>query len=59
MICQKHEVMREDDANETSRELGSTCGGTLVEVFQLRIPLSESLIETAILLLLASVDLEY
>ena len=29
-ICQKHEVMREVDANETSGELGSAFGGTLV-----------------------------
>ena len=27
-VCQKHEVMREDDANETSVELGSALGGT-------------------------------
>ena len=26
-VCQKHEVMREADANETSGELGSALGG--------------------------------
>ena len=29
-VCQEHEVMREVDANETSGELGSVFGGTLV-----------------------------
>ena len=29
-VCQEHEVMREVDANETSGELGSSFGGTLV-----------------------------
>ena len=37
-VCQEHEVMRDADANETSGELGSALGGTLVGVFQLRIP---------------------
>ena len=29
-VCQEYEVMREVDANETSGELGSAFGGTLV-----------------------------
>ena len=37
-ICQTNEVMREADANETSGELGSAFGGTLVGLSQLRIP---------------------
>ena len=51
--------MREDDANETSGKLGSAFGGTLVGVSQLKILLSKTLIESAILLPLVSVDLEY
>ena len=47
------------EANETSGELGSAFGGTLVWVYQLRIPLSDPLIELAIILPLVSVDLEY
>ena len=58
-VYQIHEVMREDDANETSGELGSALGGTLVGVSQLRIPWSDPLIESAILLPLVSVDPEY
>ena len=37
-VCQEHEVMRDADANETSGELGSTFGGSLVGLSQLRIP---------------------
>ena len=37
-VCQEHEVMRDADANETSDELGSAFGGTLVGLSQLRIP---------------------
>ena len=37
-VCQEHEVMREDDANETSGELDSAFYGTLVGLSQLRIP---------------------
>ena len=37
-VCQEHEVMREVDANETSGELGSAFGGTLVGISQLKIP---------------------
>ena len=37
-VCQEQEVKREGDANETSGELGSVFGGTLVGVPQLRIP---------------------
>ena len=33
-VCQEHEVMREVDANETSGELGSALGGTLVGLSQ-------------------------
>ena len=33
-VCHEHEVMR--DANETSGELGSAFGGTLVGLSQLR-----------------------
>ena len=37
-VCQGHEVMRDADANETSGELGSTFGGTLVGLSKLRLP---------------------
>ena len=43
-VCQEHEGMRDADANETSGELGSVLGGTLVGVSQLRIPWSDPLI---------------
>ena len=46
-VCQEHEVIRE------------ALGRTLVGVSQLRIPWSEPLIESAILLPLVSVDPEY
>ena len=59
MVCQEHEVMRDADANETSGELGSALGGTLVGVSQLRIPWSDPLIESALFLPLVSVDPEY
>ena len=42
--------MRDADANETSGELGSALGGTIVGVSQLRIPWSHPLIESAIFL---------
>ena len=58
-VCHEHEVMRDADANETSGELGSALGGTLVGVSQLRIPWSDQLIESAIFLPLVSVDAEY
>ena len=51
-VCQEHEVMTEVDANETSGELGSAFGGTLVGLSQLSIP-------KFILFPLVSVDLEY
>ena len=35
-VCHEHEVMR--DADETSGELGSLFGGTIVGLSQLRIP---------------------
>ena len=34
-VCHEHGVMREVDANETSGELGSGFGGTLVGLSQL------------------------
>ena len=37
-VCQEHEMIREVNANETSGEFGSAFGGTLVGVFQLRVP---------------------
>ena len=37
-VCQEHEVMRDVDANETSGELGSVFGVTLVGLSQLSIP---------------------
>ena len=37
-VCHEHEVMRDAYANETSGELGSEFGGTLVGLSQLRIP---------------------
>ena len=58
-VCQEHEVMKEVDANETSGELGSAFGGTLVGLSQLNIPESDPLIESSILFPLVSVDLEY
>ena len=36
-VCQEHEVMRDAYVNETSGELGSAFGGTLVGLSQLRI----------------------
>ena len=51
--------MRDDDANETSGELGSSLGGTLVGVSQLRVPWSDPLLESAIFLHLVSVNPEY
>ena len=58
MVCHEHEVMREVDANETSGELGSAFGGTLVGLSQLFIPKFDPLIESSILFPLVSVDLE-
>ena len=37
-VCQEQEVMREADSNETSGELGSAFGRTLVGLSQLRMP---------------------
>ena len=51
--------MREVDANETSGELGSAFGGTLVGLSQLSIPKLDPLIESSILFPLVSVELEY
>ena len=51
--------MREADSNETSGELGSAFGGTLVGLSQLSIPWLDPLIESSILFPLVSVDLEY
>ena len=58
-VCQEHEVMRDADANETSGELGSAIGVTLVGVSQLRIPWSDPLIESAIFFPLVLVNPEY
>ena len=57
-VCHEHEVMREVDANETSGELGSAFGETLVGLSQLSIPKLDPLIESSILFPLVSVDLE-
>ena len=38
-------VARDADANDTSGELSSALGGTLVAVFQLRIPWSDPMIK--------------
>ena len=51
--------MREVDANETSGELGSAFGGTLVGLSQLSIPKLDQLIESSIHFPLVSIDLEY
>ena len=45
------DVMRDSDANETSGELCSALGGTIVGVSQLLIPWSEPLTESAIFFL--------
>ena len=37
-VFQEHEVMMEVDANETSGELGSAFGGSLMGLSQLSIP---------------------
>ena len=37
-VCQEYDVVREVDVNETSGELGSAFGGTLMGLFQLSIP---------------------
>ena len=58
-VCQEHEVMKEVDSNETSGELGSAIGGTVVELSQLSIPKLDPLIESYILFPLVSADLEY
>ena len=51
--------MRKADTNDTSGELGCAFGGTLVGVCQLIMPWSDPLIESAIILPLVLVDLEY
>ena len=51
--------MRKVDANETSGELGSAFGGTLVGLSQLSIPKFDQLIESSIQFRLVSGDLEY
>ena len=56
MLTGSARSIREADANETSGELGSAFGGTLVGVSQLIITLSYT---SAILLPLVSVDREY
>ena len=47
-VCQEYEVMREANANGTSGKLGYALGRILLGVSQLRIPWSDSLIESAI-----------
>ena len=37
-VCHEHELMRDADANDTSGELGSVFGRTLVGLSLLRIP---------------------
>jgi hypothetical protein len=52
-------VTREEDANETSGELGDALLGTLVGVSQFKMPKLVPSIESASFLPLVSVDLEY
>ena len=58
-VCHEYELMREVGANETSGELGSAFGGTLVGLSQLSIPKLDPLIESSIPFPLVSVDLDY
>ena len=58
-ICQLVEVIREDDANETSGELGFSLPGNLVGEFQLRIPKLEPDTMLSNIVPLESVELEY
>ena len=57
-VFQVAEVIREDDANETSGEEGAALLGNLVGESQLRIPKSVLSIVSASLLPLVSVELE-
>ena len=52
-------MKREDDANETSGELGVVLLGSLVGVSQFRMPESELQIESAKFFPLVSVDVAY
>ena len=54
-VCQEHEMMREVNANETSDKLGYAFSGTLLGVSQLRIPESDPLTVSYILLALVSI----
>ena len=55
-VFQLVEVIREEDANETTGELGVALLGSLVGVSQLRMPKSELQIESAKFFPLVSVD---
>ena len=46
-VCDSNEVMREADANDTSREMGSAFPGSLVGASALRTAKVEMLIESA------------
>ena len=56
IVFQLVEVIREEDANETSGELGVALLGNLVGVSQFRMPKSELQIESAKFFPLVSVD---
>ena len=49
-VCHEHELMRAADANESSDELVSVFGMIVVMISNVGIPLSDPLIESAILL---------
>ena len=54
---QEHEVMKDADVKETSGELGSALGGTLVGAVKNTMVIS--IVESAIFVPLVSVDTEY
>ena len=58
-VCQLVEVIREDDANETSGELGLAMPSNLVGDSQLRIPKLEPGTMLSNMVPLESVELEY
>ena len=58
-VCQLVEVIRGDDANETSEELGLTLTGNLVVESHLRIPKLEPDTMLSNIVLLESVEIEY
>ncbi len=59
IVFQSDEVTREEDASETSGELGAALLGIRVGESQLRTPRFELVIASARFLPLVSVDLEY